>query len=135
MKKSELKQQYVDYLFNNTLLILWLTEEQNSIFIQRGEEIVLFGSIVMWAVWAQDEYSTSQKMKVQIWPLARFHIFHNRYMNNPLCFCKRGGIEGKALEKEIRKKKNCSKKICKNKLRKKNFVKKILEKKISKQKY
>ena len=55
-----MKQQYLDYLSYNTL-ILCFTEEQNSIFMQQGEEIELFTLSVMWAVWAEDEYSTHHK--------------------------------------------------------------------------
>ena len=46
-KKNELKEQYVDYLFDNSSLILCFTEEQNSIRMQHGEEIGLFTSSVM----------------------------------------------------------------------------------------
>ena len=53
-KKIELKEQYVDYSFNNTFLILCFTEELNSILVQHGEEIGLFTSSVIWAVWAED---------------------------------------------------------------------------------
>ena len=39
LKKNEVKEHYVDYLFNNTSLKLCFAEEQNSIFMQQGEEI------------------------------------------------------------------------------------------------
>ena len=61
-KKNGLKEQYVGYLFNNTSVILRFTEEQYSIFMQQGEEIGLFVSSVMWAVWAEDEYFTHYKI-------------------------------------------------------------------------
>ena len=95
-----MKKQYVDYLFNNTSLIIYFTGEQNSIFMQQGEEIGLFTSSDVCNIGRRRALYTSQETKVQFWPLAAYHIFHNRYIKSPFCFCKRGGIEVKALEKK-----------------------------------
>ena len=49
-QKNELKEKYVDYLFNNSSAILCFTKKQISIVIQQGEGIGLFTSSVMSAV-------------------------------------------------------------------------------------
>ena len=47
IKKNELKDQYVDYLFNYTSLILCFTEEHNGKLCSKGEKIGLFTTSVM----------------------------------------------------------------------------------------
>ena len=90
----------------------------------------------MWCEQYKSKKSTlSHETKVQLRPLAVYHIFHNTDTYGLFCLYKRGGIEGKALKnknfeqklEKIEKKKNLGKhfgkKILKQKLWEKNLKK------------
>ena len=65
-----------------------------------GEEIGLFTSSVMRAVWAKDEYFTHHTRRKSNLDRLLHIIFFITQIFKVLCLCKRGDIEAKALEKK-----------------------------------
>ena len=106
-----------------------LRKKYNSILCVAGKELNF--SRRVWCEQYKSKKSTlSHETKVQFRSLAVYHIFHNTDTYSLFSLYKRGGIEGKALEK-----KNFDKSWRKNfgkKIKKKNFYTKILGKKFEK---
>ena len=93
----------------------------------------------VWCEQYQSKKSTlSHETKVQYWPLAVYHIFHNTDAYSLFSLYKRGGIEIKVFKKKNFEKKLTKifgKKILRKKLKKKNLGKKNVEIKFLKQKF
>ena len=79
-KKNELKKQYVDYLFNNTSWILWLTEEQNSISKWKK----LYFSRRVWCVQYEPKTSTLHWVSARLRDILNCSVSGSKYQHSNL---------------------------------------------------
>ena len=75
--------------------------EKYYIHAARGRDWIFHVGCIVSGMSRRQVLYTSEETKVQFWPLAAYHIFHNRYIKSSVGFWKRRGIEGKAFEKKI----------------------------------